>query len=320
MIITVTLNPALDKTARVENMLPNTLNRLSDVLVDAGGKGVNVSAMISALGGNSLATGFAGGGAGEELLSKIAGQGLAHDFVRIASVTRTNLKVVDAKGSLTELNEPGPEITAEEYSALEKKLLGFGTKGNTFVLSGSLPRGLKSDTYKKLCGLLRQNGAAVFLDADGPALELALNSDTSALHGTELPNFIKPNRYELLKLFSMEDQETSEKILARLCLQLLDKGVELVSLSLGAEGALFASAEGIWRCPGLPIRVQSSVGAGDSMVAALVYGFEKGLGTEECFALAMAASAGACTTEGTRPPSRNLVDEYLKQVSLQKIA
>jgi 1-phosphofructokinase len=316
MIITVTLNPALDKTARVDFVRPNSLNRLRDILLDAGGKGVNVSAMIRALGGNSIATGFAGGSAGDELIGRIAGKGLVHDFVRIKAVTRTNLKVINDEGALTELNEPGPEITGKEFDEIEKKLMAFGTKGNTFVLSGSLPRGIKSDTYKKLCVVLRKNGAAVFLDADGEALELALDADRDSV-----PNFIKPNRYELLKLFGMEDgNEITEAVLSQLCVKLLDKGVSLVSLSMGHEGALFVSRDGIWRSPAIPVTVKSTVGAGDSMVGALVYGFENGLLPEQCFALAIAASAGACTTEGTNPPSRTLVDELLRQVNLQKIS
>ncbi|GHV80225.1 phosphofructokinase [Spirochaetia bacterium] len=316
MIITVTLNPALDKTARCDVLRPNALNRLRDVSIDAGGKGVNVSAMIRVLGGNSIATGFAGGGAGEELIAGLAGKGLEHDFVRIASVTRTNLKVINDAGNVTELNEPGPEITGEEFAALEKKLAAFGTKGNTFILSGSLPRGIKSDAYKKLCGTLRQNGAEVFLDADGEALELALDAGPDAV-----PCFLKPNRYELLKLFGIQDgSEITEAVLSPLCVKLLDKGVSLVCLSLGHEGALFVSREGIRRSPALPVTVKSTVGAGDSMVGALVYGFENGLPQEHCFALAMAASAGACTTEGTNPPSRFLVDELLQQVCVQKIS
>jgi 1-phosphofructokinase len=287
---------------------------LRDVTIDAGGKGVNVSAMIRALGGNSIATGFAGGGAGEELIARIAGKGLEHDFVRIASITRTNLKVIDDEGALTELNEPGPEITGDEFSAFEKKLVTFGTRGNTFILSGSLPRGIKNDAYKKLCEILRQNGAAVFLDADGEALELALGAGPDSV-----PNFLKPNRYELLKLFGIHDSgEITEAVLSQLCVRLLDRGVSLVCLSLGHEGALFVGRQGIWRSRALPVTVKSTVGAGDSMVGALVYGFENGLPEEQCFALAMAASAGACTTEGTNPPSRVLVDELLKHVSLQK--
>ena len=125
MIITVTLNPALDKTASVDVMRANALNRLQNVQLDAGGKGVNVSAIIRSLGGRSVAVGFAGGGAGEELLSRIAGKGLEADFVRIAGSSRTNLKIVDNSGRLTELNEPGPEITPEEWQEMEKKLSGM---------------------------------------------------------------------------------------------------------------------------------------------------------------------------------------------------
>jgi 1-phosphofructokinase len=97
MIVTVTVNPALDKTARVDVMRANALNRLEEVVIDCGGKGINVSAMIHALGGDSIATGFAGYGAGEELLTRIAARGLRSDFVRIKNPTRTNLKVVDGE-------------------------------------------------------------------------------------------------------------------------------------------------------------------------------------------------------------------------------
>jgi 1-phosphofructokinase len=119
----------------------------------------------------------------------------------------------------------------------------------------------------------------------------------------------------------MEDgSEITEGVLSQLCVKLLDKGVSLVCLSLGHGGAIFVSREGIRRSPALPVTVKSTVGAGDSMVGALVYGFENGLPQEHCFALAMAASAGACATEGTNPPSRVLVDELLKHVRLQKIS
>jgi 1-phosphofructokinase len=316
MIITVTLNPALDKTARVNDLRVNALNRLHDTVTDAGGKGVNVSTMIRALGGDSIAVGFAGGGAGNELLMRIAERGISHDFVAIKSTTRTNLKVIDDNGSLTELNESGPEIHPEEMQLLEEKLLRHGVKGNIFALSGSLPRGLNTDTYTRICAVLRERGASVFLDADGDSLALALEAENAAV-----PNFIKPNSYELLNYFGMGDRnDISESILIQLCVKLLDRGVELVSLSMGPEGALFVTGEGIWKSPAVPVTVRSSVGAGDSMVGALVYGFEKGLPYEQCFALAMASSAGACTTEGTKPPDRGLVDELVKQVKLQKIS
>jgi 1-phosphofructokinase len=316
VIITVTLNPALDKTARVDVMRPNALNRLRDVQVDAGGKGVNVSAMIRALGGASVAVGFAGGGAGEELLSRIAGKGLKADFVRVAALTRTNVKVVDKDGALTELNEPGPEIKPAEWREMENKLSHYGVPGNTVALSGSLPASLGTDTYKRLCVLLRRAGAAVFLDADGEALKHALQ-----LEPDSIPDYIKPNRFELLHYFGIPDDErVPEARLAELCRSLIDKGVKLVALSMGGEGAIFASKNGVWRAAAIPVEARSTVGAGDSMVGALIYGFEQGLYEEQRFVLAMAASAGACATAGTNPPDRALVDELLQKTRIEKTA
>jgi 1-phosphofructokinase len=316
MIITVTLNPALDKTAKVDVMRPNALNRLREIKLDAGGKGVNVSAMIQVLGGDSIAVGFSGGGAGEELLSLIAQKGLRHDFVHIAAVTRTNLKVVANDGCLTELNEPGPKISAHEWREMEQRLSGCGTKGSIVVLSGSLPVGLGADTYKNLSAMLRQSGAEVFLDADGEALRLALDSAPDTV-----PDYIKPNLHELLEYFSISDDAcVSDAHVIDLCRSLLERGIKLLALSMGGEGAIFVNRHGVWRAPSLPVQVHSTVGAGDSMTGALAYGFEKGLPEDHCFTLAMAASAGACTTEGTNPPGRALVDELIKQVRIEKIA
>jgi len=316
MIVTVTLNPALDKTASVNEMKPHSLNRLRNLRLDAGGKGINVSAVIRALGGRGIATGFAGGGAGGELLSLVAKKGLDADFVRIAGVTRTNLKVVDTNGSLTELNEPGPEVKPGEWLEMEKKLFGYGKAGNTVVLSGSLPAGLGMDTYQKLSAMLRSQGATVFLDADGEALKLALES-----HPSEVPDYIKPNRYELLQYFGLaSDENISEKKLVELCCFLLCRGIKVVALSMGGGGAIFANKNGVWKSPALDVQVRSTVGAGDSMTGALVHGFEQGLPDEQCFALTMAASAGACITEGTNPPSRTLVDTLLAGVRMEKLA
>ncbi|MDR2898015.1 MAG: 1-phosphofructokinase family hexose kinase [Spirochaetaceae bacterium] len=316
MIITVTLNPALDKTATVDVMRPNALNRLRDVRIDAGGKGVNVSAMIRALGGSSVAVGFAGGSAGNELLSLIEKKSLKADFVGIKAVTRTNLKVMDDQGALTELNEPGPEITAPEWTEMQQKLYGYAKPGNTIVLSGSLPAGLGKDTYQKLTQKLRRCGASVFLDADSEGFRLAMESPPD-----EVPNCIKPNRYELLQYFGLaDDSSIGDAKLAELCRILLDRGVKLVALSMGKDGALFANQNGVWRSEGLRVPVRSTVGAGDSMVGALVYSYEQGLTDEGRFSLAIAASAGACTTEGTNPPEQALIGDLLTKTRLEKIA
>jgi 1-phosphofructokinase len=314
MIITVSLNPALDKTARVDVFRANALNRLKDVVTDPGGKGVNVSGVLKALGAESIATGFAGGSPGQDLLKGVAGAGIKADFIEIAGTTRTNLKIVDAEGSLTECNESGPVISGEEWALMEQKLESYAKAGNTFVLSGSLPGGLGEDAYQKLCASLKLAGASVFLDADGKALSLALGNASHLL-----PDYIKPNRFELLNCFGMEDDGSAGgDYLASLCVRLLDRGIKLVALSMGSEGALFFCGEGAWKAAALPVTVKSTVGAGDSMVAALCYGLDRGMKKEDCFRLAVAVSAAACTTEGTKPPDKAAVDALLEKVNLQK--
>ncbi|MDR2793354.1 MAG: 1-phosphofructokinase family hexose kinase [Treponema sp.] len=315
MIVTVTANPALDKTARVDVMRANALNRLESVVIDCGGKGVNVSATIHALGGDSVAAGFAGGGTGEELLARIAAKGLRSDFIRIKNPTRTNLKVVDREGRLTELNEPGPEVSIEEWRSLETCLFHYAERDAVFVISGSLCRGLESAAYRNLCGALRSKKAKVFLDADGEALKLALEAEPAMV-----PDYIKPNRYEMLTFFGINDDETvTEEALLNLAEKLLERGLTLCAISMGVEGALFVNSEGAWRAPGMKVPIRSTVGAGDSMVGALVYGLEQGLDAEAYFALSVAASAGACTTAGTNPPERKLVDDLIARVRLEKI-
>jgi 1-phosphofructokinase len=274
---------------------------------------VNVSAFIHALGGNSIAAGFAGGSTGNEIVSRLADSGINADFVHIASPTRTNLKVIDSDGGLTELNEPGPEITPVEWKLLEEKLLGYAKTETIFVLSGSLPRGLPEDTYRRLCASLRGAGAAIFLDADGEALKLALDAPAEAL-----PDYIKPNRHEVLEYLRLSD-DTGDEELAGYCRDLVSRGIKLAALSLGAEGALFITKTGVWRGEPLRVPVKSTVGAGDCMTGALVLGIERGLAPEDCFALAMAASAGAVAAEGTKPPDKAAVDELLKEAVVTKI-
>jgi len=309
MIVTVTLNPAIDKTAHVGKLQPGALNRLHDVAVDAGGKGVNVSAVVSVLGGKTIAAGFAGGTTGDELLMRLDDHNIPHDFVRIAGTTRVNLKVIDNDGALTELNEPGAIISPEEWHALEQKLFKYASREAIFVLSGSLPIGLDSGTYRDLCRALQARGARVFVDADGEPFRQALLAP---------PGYIKPNRYELLQYFSAPP-DTPEITLAEYCRELLAKGVSFVALSMGEEGALFVSETACYRAPPLAVPIRSTVGAGDSMVAALAYSLEQGLSQEQSITLAMAASAAAVTTPGTKPPDLALIQKLATKVQLHRL-
>ncbi len=308
-IITVTLNPALDKTATLDTLQPGELNRLREVIVDAGGKGVNVSKVLQALGMPSLATGFLGGGSGEEIARALAALGIKNEFITIAGTTRTNLKVVDEGSRLTELNEPGAIVSADELDRLGHALQSWAEPGQVFVFSGSIPSGVSAGIYAKFIAMVQAKGAQAFLDADGEPFRAALAAK---------PDFIKPNRRELLEYFSLADRPTLRE-LAGLCRKLLDLGVGKIALSMGGEGALFVDASRAFHAPALQVEVNSCVGAGDSMVAAIAYAAVTGMQWQEAAALAMAASAGAVTTIGTKPPSRDLVDQLVKQVQLRSL-
>lgn len=303
-IVTVTLNPALDKTASLETLQPGCLNRLRDVVVDAGGKGINVSKMIAALGATSVASGFIGGGSGEEIARTLNALNIDHDFVRITSPTRTNLKVLDQGSRLTELNEPGPTVAASELESFREKLRSYAGPGTLFVFSGSIPGGVDAGIYGELIRMVKAAGAAAFLDADGPAFAKALSAK---------PDFIKPNRFELLQHFGVVSDADNAEVL-RLCRKLLDEGVGKIALSMGEQGAMFVSSDEAFLCPGLPVEAHSSVGAGDSMVGAVAYGTASELSWRDTAAFAMASSAGAVTTIGTKPPDRALVDNLLQKV------
>jgi 1-phosphofructokinase len=306
MIITVTMNPAIDKTVDLEHMEHGGLNRLKNVIMDAGGKGINVSKTIKELGGETVATGFLGGSGGILIKKVLAEQGIQADFVEIKNEVRTNLKVVEADGNVTEFNEPGPFVSEEELEMLTQKLLSYANEKALFVLAGSIPNGIGKTIYRTLTEKLREKGAKVFVDADG---ELFINSLEAA------PDIIKPNRHELEEYFH-KDYRVDETELIAMGRKLLEKGISMIAVSLGQMGALFLTKDKVLRCPGLKVEAHSTVGAGDAMVAALSYSLNQEFPLEECVKLGIAASAGAVTTKGTKPPKRELVDELLKKVEV----
>lgn len=309
MIITVTMNPAIDKTVELTHLEQGSLNRLTNVIIDAGGKGINVSKAIKELGGETIATGFVGGSGGMIIERLLKEQGITSDFIHVAGETRTNLKVVEQNGFVTELNEPGPVIKQEEIDVLTDKLIAFANHEALFVIAGSIPSGVDKNIYKNIIEKVKEKGARVFLDADG---ELFLNTLEAK------PDFIKPNRTELEEYYAM-DYRANEKELIAMGYKFLDKGIGMIAISLGQMGALFLTREKCIKCPGLKVEAHSTVGAGDAMVAALAYGFDKGIEFTECIKLGIATSAGAVTTKGTKPPTRQLVDLLKEKVEIINI-
>ena len=307
MIITVTMNPAIDKTIELNTFVHGDLNRIQKVILDAGGKGINVSKTIRALGGESLATGFLGGRNGDYIQDVLQELLIKTDFVKIEGETRVNTKIVESAGMVTELNEKGPIINVHAMGNLMAKLMNYLKNDSLLVLSGSVPLGVPKTIYKSLTELAREMGAKVFVDADEELLAEALKAK---------PDIVKPNRGELEKYFGYT-MNTEEQILEA-GQKLLEKGVKTVIISLGAEGAYFIDKEHTLYSPALSTEVNSTVGAGDAMVAAFSYGIDQGLTFEETAKLAMATSGGAVTTVGTKPPQKEDVEVLFKQVLLVK--
>ena len=162
MILTVTFNPAIDKTAEVDVMIPGGLNRLKNVMQDAGGKGVNVSKTIHALQGKSIATGFLAGSAGEYIQKVLNELVIENDFVWVEGMTRTNLKVLDHDMELTELNEAGPVITETEIKRLKEKILSLIQPDDLVVLSGNVSAGVRNNIYRELIDIVSSRVPVLF--------------------------------------------------------------------------------------------------------------------------------------------------------------
>lgn len=309
MIITVTMNPAIDKTVEIDQLLPGGLNRIRKVEYDAGGKGINVSKTIRELGGTSIATGFLGGNAGKTIQSVLGKKEIGNDFIQVDGETRTNTKVFEKNGAVTELNEPGPVISEDQIHALLQKLEDYADDHTLFVLAGSIPAGVDRNIYAEITRLVHKKGAKVLLDADGELFRNSLEA---------VPDIIKPNRVELEE-YAGFDYRASQEELLNLARKIRQRGIGTVAVSMGKSGAMLVKDGYEVRCPALSVKAHSTVGAGDAMVAALAYSWDQGLDDDALTRLCIATSAGAVTTIGTKPPTRELVDQLAEQVIIERI-
>ena len=251
-IVTVTLNPGLDRTVTVPEIFFGEVMRAQSVRLDWGGKGFNVSRALQALGMDSLAMAFVGGPTGQMLERGLSGMGIATDLFKVAGETRTNIVITDASaGRYVKVNEAGPAIRAEEMARFLDRVRQQVRPGDIWILSGSLPPGVPPDTYAQLISLLRAGGARPLLDT---------SSDSY---------LVKPNLLEAGELMGRELHSMADRLSA---IQfLLNQGIELVALSLGADGLLLAAEQqAVWVCPP-PVQIRNPVGAGDALLAGIVY-------------------------------------------------
>lgn len=309
MIYTVTLNPALDKTVEIPGMALDTVNRITAMRTDPGGKGINVSKVIAKLGGESCAAGILGGESGKMLEKLLENENFTTQFRFVEGQTRTNIKIIDREGHTnTDINEPGLTVTAAELDALLRELLAELRPGDIVVLAGSLPKGAPQDTYRTWTAACKKAGARVFLDADGALLAEGIKA---------APHLIKPNDGELSRLAGKK-LETLEELTAE-GRKLLERGIERVVISLGGRGALYLRKGSTIYAEGLRVPVGSTVGAGDSVVAALAYAEAQGLSEEEAVRLSTAAGAANVMCSGTQAAEREAVEALLPKVRFTRL-
>ncbi len=307
MIVTVTMNPAIDKTAEVDDFVVGGVNRLKNIRIDAGGKGINVAKTLRVLNKPTMACGLIGGSMGETIREQLKQQMIMSDFIPVKGETRCNLKV-RSKFGMTEFDEPGPHVLPEELDDLFERIRYHAKSGTLFVLSGSAPAGVPEDTYKRMTEMLHQCNCRVFLDTSGILLRRGLEA---------APDYIKPNLPELMALYGVRGKFESRAAMIAWAKDkaedLLSKGPKFVAVSLGADGAVFCDGVETVHVPSKKVEVKSPVGAGDAMTAAIAYGLDSGLHFRDIIRYAMAVSAGACMTEGSQPPTKEAIVTLLRQ-------
>ena len=281
MIYTITFNPALDYISQVENFEIGKINRTKTEKILPGGKGLNVSTVLKNLGVESTALGFIADFTGEELKKEIEKNGIKTDFIKIKKgMTRINIKI--SSNEETALNGNGPEITEEDIEQLLKKIENIGSDDKV-VLAGNIPKCINNNIYEIICKKLKQNKVTFIVDATNELLINVLKYE---------PFLIKPNKEELEETFKEKIKTNNDIIIHAQKLQKM--GAQNVLISLGGEGAILVTKEDKRYFLNAPKgKVLNTVGAGDSMVAGFIAGYEEHKDFEYAFKMGIAAGSAS---------------------------
>ncbi len=306
-ILTLTLNPTIDKSAEVDHVISEKKLRCRSPRYEPGGGGLNVSRAIQQLGGASEALYLAGGLQGRRLQDLLDEGELNHRPVPIAESTRENLIIYEDKsGEQYRFGMPGPEVSEPEWRGLLDSLRDRDPTPDYLVASGSQPPGVPDDFYARLARLCRDKGTRMILDASGAPLVEA------AREGVFL---IKPNVTELKTLAGEEDFEDENHLEELACRLTRDRGAEVVVASLGAAGAMLVWEDQCRRLRAPTVPIKSKVGAGDSMVAGIVLGLARGHSIIEAARFGVAAGAAAVMTPGTELCRKEDTERLYRQMA-----
>ena len=307
-VLTVTLNPALDLTVQLPALRLGEVNRSDNLQVHAAGKGLNVAQVLADLGHQLTVTGFLGEANAQPFEQLFAARGFADEFVRVAGETRSNIKLAEADGRITDINGPGLEVGAAQRDELLARLERLVPGHELVVVAGSLPRGVEVPWFVELLQRLARLGARVALDTSGAALRegLALS-----------PWLIKPNEEELAQARDLDPADA--QALADEARR-LNARIEHVVMSQGAAGVSWFSPAAAWHAQPPKMRVVSTVGAGDSLLAGMLHGLLAGWPAERTLAHATAIAAQAVGQIGFGITDRAQLAELEAAVRLQPLS
>ena len=309
MIATVTLNPSLDRTVTVEELVMDEANRWTSLRRDPGGKGINVSRVIHELGGETVAYGFIGGIDGETLKHLLQQQAVPFDFTPIKGEIRSNFIIADlATYHQTRIDAPGPHIMRHELQKLVQKVKHISPKPDFLVFAGSVPPAVPADIYRQLIEAAKNNGIKTVLDSDNKWLKEGIKAK---------PNVIKPNVHEAEELLGKHLR--SEAAIVKALKALVDRGIEVAVISRGKDGLIAANGKMVLKAIPPQVEVRSTVGAGDSTIAGLVLKLNEGLGIDEACRWAVAAGTAATLAPGTELCRREDVERLLSKVKIKRL-
>lgn len=309
MILTVTLNAAIDKRYVVDNFKTGEVNRVKECTYVPGGKGLNVSKPASIYGAEVVATGFVGGHAGAYIEDALKPFGIKSAFYHVGAESRSCINIWDEINQVqTEFLEPGFTLTDEDFAGFEEKFRGLVKEAKVVAMSGSVPKGLDGTAYQRLVKIVKDAGIPVILDTSGRLLEMGIEA---------APTMVKPNIDEIRMLTGKRCDDIQEIINA--AREIHAKGVEIVAVSLGGDGSIAVGDEGIFRARVPKINAVNTVGCGDSMIAGFALGLSKGLSLPETLKLASAISAAAAMREETGFFAIEDMEKLFPQIEITKL-
>jgi 1-phosphofructokinase len=309
-IATVTLNPAFDLVGRLARIEIGEVNTVETLGLYPAGKGINVAKVLADLGAKLSVTGFLGEENQGDFVQAFAQNGVEDKFYRIAGKTRINVKITETEADVTDLNFLGFEISEQDWKAFIHQSQTWESQYDLVAVCGSLPSGVTPEQFAAWLESLHQQGLKVVLDSSNAALTAGL---------TAHPWLVKPNRREL-EVWAGRSLHTVEEVIEA-AEQLRSNGIENVIISMGEKGSVWLNSEGVLQAqPPHCENVVSTVGAGDSMVAGLIYGFSQGWSKEKTLSFASATSALAVSQSNVGISDKQELEQILAQVKLTNLS